>query len=84
MGGDYNRTEDDVEAAVEAERLRIAAWLHAKSDETEALLKVAAERGDIKVKGAQLFFATKTRVLIEVLARMVETNNMPLKPTEKP
>jgi hypothetical protein len=63
----------------DCERLRVAAWLHAKSDETEDLLKLAAERGIPEMKAAQLAFATKTRVLLEVLARMVETNTMPLK-----
>lgn len=56
------------------ERARIAAWLHRKADETEELLKLAAERGEPEGKQVQLWFAKKTRVLLYVLASMVEKN----------
>jgi hypothetical protein len=63
----------------EDERKRIAAWLHAKADETEELLMLAAERGDPDQKPAQQWFAKKTRILLYVLASMVEADNLALK-----
>ena len=60
------------------ERLRIAAWLHAKSDETEALLLLAADRAAPESRAVNQAFATKTRVILEVLARMIEKNVLPL------
>ena len=65
-------------ASADRERKRIAAWLVAKSDETEHYLKVAAHRGTPEMKPAQLLFAIKVRVLLDVLARMVEQNTLPL------
>jgi len=69
----------DAEDAATTERQRIADWLHAKADETEELLMLAAERGDPDQKPAQRWFAKKTRILLYVLASMVEADNLALK-----
>ena len=69
-------TDDKDEAR--SERLRIAAWLHAKADETEALLMLAAERGETHLRPSQEWFAKKTRILLYVLATMVEEDNLAL------
>lgn len=65
---------------VEKERLRIADWVTAKADETEALLKLAAERcdNDKDRKAWNRLFAIKTRVILHVIAEMIRRNNMPL------
>lgn len=76
--------EDVAEAHRCAERGRIADWLKAKSLETEELLKVAAARGPEEIRGAQLQFAIKTRVILEVIARMIETNTLPLAGDREP
>ncbi len=63
---------------VDKERLRIADWLQAKADETEALLKVAADRCDGDRRAWNRLFAIKTRVIMHVIAEMIRRNNMPL------
>ena len=80
-GGEHIDAEslERIEAqGASAERLRIAAWLHAKSDETEALLLLAADRAAPESRAVNQAFATKTRVILEVLARMIEKNVLPL------
>ena len=64
---------------LDCERARIAVWLHAKSEETEALLRVAAKRGAPEMRGMAEQYAIKTRVILEVLARMVEKNSLVLR-----
>lgn len=66
-----------------SERARIAEWLHAKANETELLLKLAAERGDPANRSTQLWFAKKTRILLYVLATMIEQNALALKSAEQ-
>jgi hypothetical protein len=67
------------DAVAEAERKRIAAWLNAKADETEHYMRVAAARGEPELKHAQELFAVKSRVLLHVIARMIEVNALPLR-----
>lgn len=63
----------------EQERARVAEWLHAKANETEELLELAAERGEPDARGAQLWFAKKTRILLYVLATMIEQDKLVLR-----
>ena len=68
---------------VEQERTRIADWIVAKADETEALLKLAAERCEGDRRAWNKLFAIKTRVILHVIAEMIRRNNMPLSDKEK-
>ena len=73
------RSSEEIDAIAPAERVRIATWLRAKALETEELLRLAADRSEGERAAWNKLLAIKTRVLLDVLAQMIETGAMPLK-----
>ena len=61
-----------------AERTRVADWIVAKADETEALLKLAAERSEGERAAWNKLFAIKASVILHVFAEMIRRNHLTL------